>query len=264
MSIVFLARHEVKAQTDSTKRNQSIYLGTGYRQFYSRDQLMSPLIYEGAGMPLTMGYHSEGIKNTHRVDILFQSKQLTSAATIEYFGSLIANYMDIINGELTYSYLHKINSSKSRDFRMGGSFKNFIVFKDVKYVGHNALTVDMFSSLNIDILYSIAVFKKQLSFELSYPVLSYVIGRAISNGSPPVNLLESDIDSFETGAVLASGDFMSVKGFVDFNFVVSYNLVSSDHINMDFQYRFQYYQYDKLPPVKTGIHAYVLSFSYQF
>ncbi len=107
-----------------------------------------------------------------------------------------------------------------------------------------------------------------MEFKLTYALLAYVTGRMrIPKNWPPevAQALLQDAESLPVGAILKSGDVLTINRFTELTFQTNYKIVLSKRFTLGLSYWFRYYQYPKyLKKVVYGESQFLTGLSYTF
>jgi hypothetical protein len=240
-----------------------INIRSGIYTYYTRDEVYSPLIYDGLSVPINLEYFNTNDLRNYTIYFQYNSAKLSSSITQkgEASDDYLAHYFEFINAKLGFSYLRQIQNYGDWKLSIGGSVRNFFLYKN-QHIDANTsqFGLDIFADLKID-----ASIQRQindnnlLKIDISYPLVSYVVGRMYAPAEPPEKLLQFDV--LTIGNILKSGDFMTVNNFVDFEFNARYYLSISSVFDLNFNYGFQYYQYPKLFIAKNAMHSFIFGLS---
>ncbi|MGD2033451.1 MAG: hypothetical protein PVF73_00225 [Bacteroidales bacterium] len=254
----FLTAVEVFCQDsiDNCIAKHYISLKSGGRRYYTRDKVYSPMIYKGTGVPMDIEYHNHKTKRDYRVYLHYTQTKVTSSITGDKDG-FYANYFDLLNINIGFQYLRHIRSCSGWDIQLGGAWENFVLYKNQVLIYENSQwALDVFSDLKLACHVRRAINEKsRIQADISYPLLSYVMGRVYAPQHFPEKLLKYDEDELTVGAILKSGDFLTLNKFVNFQFSTGYFISLSKHFGLSMDYVFQYYQYPKSEVVKNAMHS---------
>ena len=247
---------------DTLNSHQAVYrisISTGIHRYYTRDKVYSPLIYKGTGAPLDIEYLNHKTKRDYRIYLNYTQTKVTSSITSNKDG-FYSNYFDFLNINLGFHYLRYIQSYRGWDIQLGGIWDNFILYKNQVFIYDNSQwSLDMFSELKVACHARKAINEKShIQADISYPLLSYVMWRVYAPQHFPEKILQYDEDKLSVGALLKSGDFLTLNKFVNFEFSTRYYLSLSKHLGLSMVYMFQYYQYPKPEPVKNAMHSWLI------
>ena len=237
----------------------------------------SPLVYKGVGVPLQIGYFNHKKLREYGISLQFSNTKLNS--TLAKDGIIkedIANYFDFVNLKLDFNYYRHVKDISGWQVYLGGHLDNFILYKNqaILYeswdngyhiVEQGQWAMDIYSNLKIACNIQKQLNKKNLIYvDVSYPILSYVVGRVYAPNNFPEKLLKHDEDDLGIGKILGSGDFLTINKFVNFHFKTNYYRSLGKHTGLFLGYAFQYYQYPKLELVKNGMHTLLIGLTVKF
>ena len=179
------------------KKKHQIIISTGLSKHIIQDDVISPLIYKGIKAPIWIKYKYFGDKYNHNFYAYFNQLELKSDITNK--DSYFSHYTDNINGYLSYSINRKIHSIRKyrTDIFMGGKLKSYINYRNHYYTinsqatsGEQSTSIDFILSLNkrYNSNYDL------ITFNLNYPVISYVLmsGMFNANVSPQIHEVDTD------------------------------------------------------------------------
>jgi len=227
-----------------------------------QDQVFSPLVFRGSGLAFDLHFQKAKRSRKHdlRLNIFSQpleaSQNQASLTTIQNNG--IA---------LDYSYT-KLLADRKWQYYLGGGWYNFVSGRNVEFILEDEIAFDLFSSLNI-VCQAERTFnqKHQIAFTISYPLLSYTVGRMrvpLDFPQGVFSAIADDPDRFPLGSLLRSGDLLTINNFIDLRTRVLYHYQLSGHWQIGMMYQFRYIQYPKFLDVQNGASQYSMIITYVF
>lgn len=234
-------------------------LGLGI--LYTRDHLVSPLIYEGFRMSYSIVYKYMGINNRHHITVSYHSGRLKCC-----FPNTIYGYI----GEFDYSYYrHAFALSKDRiHFFVGCILNNFYYdrysqFKPYYDQAHtDVYSYEVISSCNLAFMteYNLNL-KEKLALQIASPLCAYVSRPGYALG-PPEGQTKHPV-SMNIIEKLDAGKISFINHFFHFQTLAMYESVVFSRMAIRATYSFIFYQYRM--PRKTatfkneiGVEIYVL------
>lgn len=230
---------------------------------YVQDEVISPLVYKGAQLPLFLDFEIQNKKSSQIVSIFYDYLKLTSSITTNYptpsFYTL--NY----NAFIEYSYLRNIclfSASKIKLFA-GGTFKTLLNYRDHFYGGDTNYTYGEFIT-SIDMSFMIIKRFKSLndnfiSFRFDMPVLAYDFWNYLYNVNVPKDFVSSNSESNTISALMLSGKPVTINQYFDIEADISYSYFFNKYTGFAITYYFQFYNSEKVKSV-----SYTKYLNYQF
>ena len=247
---------------DSTNfSNLGLFLGASHISLV--DQTFSPITYRGSSLLIGLQYSHR--RTNSKQSVLVSANQPTLNPSLT---PAVRNTLNLMNVQLNCHYQRLISSAQWRAY-LGGGLHNFFSFRTFNIERNQEIGYDLFSSLNlaasIDRRFSSG---HTLEFSSTYGLLAYVTGRMrVPKDWPPevAQALLQDVESLPLGAILKSGDLLTINRFVEFTFQTDYRLPLSEKITLGLSYWFRYYQYPKyLGKVTYGESQFLTGLFYTF
>ncbi len=227
------------------KNTHQIGIDVGLTNYINRDDLASPLLYEGNQKKIGVFYNYKGMKNQHWVQVHIMTGELKTSAR----KSLADHYY----GQLQYGYTHLLSggSSANRTFWLGGNWDIMVSARDYSFFSSNysgAPTGTAVSTLNIALLCELLPFEKQrVVFFLSIPVLGYLL-----RNSYAVNSLD------------ITNRLISLNGYQRLRFSSLYEHTLSAYFKLRLAYWFLYQRYSQPRKTISVFHGLSGGISFQF
>lgn len=222
----------------NAKKNQ-ISVGTGIAKYIIQDDVISPLIYKGKGIPVWLKYKYLGTKLVHHVQIYFSRSDLHS--NITNLSSNFPHNTDNINAHLNYKLGRKIFSfnKEKADVFVGGQFLSYLNFQKHycnKY--YQSSTGDQNTSLGIVFMLDKRYNSRDdlISFNVSFPIVSY----SLSSGMYNANVVTDHY-----------GDFVFVNKLFEVQSEVSFYHSLNNTIALGLNYFFHFYNFEKHPDLNN-------------
>ncbi len=238
---------ESKAQDSLTMKPQHLLsMSTGLSNHIVRDDIMSPLIYEGSQLPILLTYNYQGIKNRHTITAFFDNLELTSSITDKGTSSH-SHYVKNLNVFLDYSYDRKAFTFEqiNTECFLGGRISSFLNSRILYYSNQNSEpSAEVMMNLALDALLEAKLDKSSddfLSFHVCVPLISYVLLDDRYNAT--IEYTESDLDKNLLGQILSKSDFVTLNKLFKLQTELSYTMFVGGSFGLEFQYRFQYYSF---------------------
>ncbi len=253
LSAITLFSQDTIMRQNTTHR---ISIKSGFYKYSTRDNVYSPLIYTGLSFPVNLEYFNNKENSNYTIYFQYTNTKLSSSITQKtYDGEYVANYFEFINAKLEFSYLRQYKSYSNWDLNIGGSWENFVLYKNQVLVYDNTQwALDVFSNIKLALNIQKEIQGKNLlQFKFSYPLVSYVIGRVYAPQHLPEKLLK--YDNLSMINILKSGDFLTINNFVNFEFNAKYFMRLGNRYDLYTEYGFQYYRYPKMNIVKNAMHS---------
>lgn len=249
----------VNAQEKSIK---SLQLDLGITHSSLQDPVFSPLVYRGTGFSFGLEFLDQKEQRNHSIILNISSQQLNSSlnpASITTIQNTVVS--------LDYNFTKLIGGKKWKYF-LGGGIYNFVAGRNIEFILEDEVALDLFSSLNL-VASTKRVFgdRHHISATLSYPLVSYVVGRmrVPRDFSQEVfSSIADDADNLPVGSILRSGGFLTITDFIDLRAAIIYGYRISGHWCLGLTYQFRYYQYPKFLDVKNGSGQYSATITYIF
>lgn len=222
------------AQPERPKKN-SIGFYTGAQLSSIRDELASPLTYEGSGVPLQLSYRFRGNKNRHSVYLSYSKSKLYPSAELPYGQHSLDHYQF----DLAYSYHHYLTSlfrEKVKIF-LGGAWDNHVSVRELYYVWNQSeIYGELISSLDVSPLLELKMGKKSLlTYQVTLPVVALVI-------RPPY-----------AGKGLVIPKITTLDRFVRFKNSLELEHALSRFFYVRLKYQYIYYHYPEPQRVQSGM-----------
>lgn len=174
MTFIFMLSHALPALPDKPNEN-SIGLQMGTLSSMVKDELASPLTYQGAGAFVQLSYRFGGRKNRHTICLSYSSQDLKPKTELSYG----RHSLDSLQAGASYSY-HRYVVSLFRDklkVYLGGVWDNHFSMRKLYYIGNASETFgEVISSLDVSPLLEWPISPKcRLAYQLSFPLAAFVL-----------------------------------------------------------------------------------------
>ena len=200
---------------DSLKSN-SLDLLLGVSHISLIDQTFSPITYRGAGFLMGLRYSYRRTKSKQSVLIEANQQMLHPR-----LNPAVRNTFGLTNVRLNYHYERLLRSDQWKAY-LGGGLHNFFSFRSFNVERNQEIGYDSFSNLNL-IASVDRHFKGRhvLEFKITYALLAYVTGRMRTPKDWPPEVAQAllqDAESLPLGAILKSGDVLTINRFTELTF----------------------------------------------
>jgi hypothetical protein len=152
----------------TTKPVHALGLSVGLSHTALKTEVISPLVFSGTGVPLSLTYRREGAKSKQYVQLQYQSPTLNSPFDFR---------MTVLDVFLGYGYLRKIKSFPKMNPKMnlyvGGEVQIMGSFRQMPQVGSNNTQAVMLNGLHLSSLLDYSLGEHRLEAHLSVAALSY-------------------------------------------------------------------------------------------
>ena len=232
------------------KKKHQIIISTGLSKHIIQDDVISPLIYKGVKAPIWIKYKHFGAKFNHNFYAYFNQLELKSDITNR--DSYFSHYTDNINGYLSYSVNRKIHSTSKygTDIFIGGKFKSYINYRN-HYYTINGQAISGEQSTSIDFILSLNKRYNSnddlITFNLNYPIISYVLMSGMFNANVSPQISEVDTDKNLIAQFFKNGDFVSLNRQFEIQSELSIYKSLSNSIAFGLSYYFHFYSFEKHP-----------------
>lgn len=238
------------------------YLAISVGSFHTslQDLVFSPLVYRGNGLVSSVDYVKSNTKTIHNVSLSY-GRQLMSPIKTENLSTSVEHFL--LNAD--YELLKTVGGTNNQ-FSIGGGFYNFISIRSFQFRYKDEFSFDLSSSLNLVGAYHKQIGQKhRLTAAISYPVLSYVVGRMrvpLDFPDEVIRPILDDPDDIAVSKLLTSGELLTVNDYIDFRTRIRYQYLLSNSFSLGACYQFRYIQYPKFKLVKHGQSHFKLELSY--
>ncbi len=138
-----LWKRRAKRRKKFAERNDSYKIGeVFFTQSGNQDTRISPLIFEGAGIGVTLENLMFGTKSLNTVQISFRYAGAKTEVDAE-------NIMQVFQGDINYSHQRRVNVPRGKLY-VGASFNNLINGRLYLPLGNNALSFDYSAALSAE------------------------------------------------------------------------------------------------------------------
>lgn len=235
----------------------SILAAVGIRVQAIRDPLLSVMTYTGTAPEYCLQWSYSGKKFLHWGRVGFSQGDLTSSITAPNKSDPKKNYETFIGGNLGYGLTRFIHNWNNLRLYCGGTWDTYGFYKTHNYnpTLYQNYSIDFFTTLGPALFTTVALYKRHtLSIRFSFPIADYVIGRTYVATMSPDGL----DDDYSFGSVIKSGDWLTLDKFVEIYTGFEYRVAIIDAVSLVGEYDFRYYNYSKLPRVKSTINTFYL------
>ena len=258
----FLLLKHVSAQENLDDGTNGLAVSFGAGHISISDPVFTPLIYRGTGFLTDISYASRQVKRKHSVTM-----SMTKSTLRPVLSEASMHTITTTGGFLHYTYQRNIKQSKW-DCYLGGGIYTFASLRSLTIGSNEEVGWDLFSSVNVVASFNRTLHEKHdIELTVSYPLAAYVVGKMrIPKDFPEEAFLDfaDDESAVPAGAILKSGDLLTMNKFVDVVTSVIYRLHFSGRFSAQATYRFRYYQYPKELNVKYGTSQFLAGFFYSF
>jgi|GEM_PF-1209270 len=237
--IVLISFQALLAQPDRPKKN-TISLHTGALSSSVKDELASPLTYEGSGTPVQLSYRFMGNKNRHSVYLSYSKSKLFPSAELSYGQHSLDNFQ----AGLAYGYHRYFASMSGKKVKiyLGGVWDNHVSVRELYYVWDmSEIYGELVSSLDVSPLLEFHLSKKsRLTYQLALPIVALVV-------RPPY-----------AGKGLVAPKVTTMNRFVRLKNSLELEHALSRYFNIRFMYKYVYYQYPEPKSVQSGMDHFII------
>lgn len=244
------------AQSQELKK-RALRINIGFNHYQNRDDLGSPLKYQGNESIFSILYHNTNTHRKHHYQIAFAKgspkPQSTSKSMTHTFGNL------------QYGYHRLITSQNNIAVWTGGIWNNAFSFRNYHYTRNNGeVTYEIHASFNISTLAELRLNTKNKVTLGSYlPLLTYI------SRSPYALRDETFLDDVIQGnsilfSLLKNGKLTSLHQFLKFDFYLFYQYAITPPLTIGMQYQWSYDRYPKPQTTSTLSNQLTLAFTYKF
>ena len=246
------------SQDSSGTSNQSQHLITfssGITTHAVRDEMLSPLIYRGTQMPLSLSYRYRGQENRHTILLSYDNSELTSSITRRIGGVPLSHYITDLHLTFEYSFAVRVVEMEclATSFFFGGRFSSFLNLRDHYFLrDNNHMSAEQVTSLGVYFLTETSLprtSRNVLNLELGVPCISYALLNSRFNANVSEEFDVIDLEGDILWQLFKKGNIVSFNRFFGFQADISYSIVFSRYVGCDLRYRLTYYafaQYEDL------------------
>lgn len=148
----------------ATKPVHALSLSVGLSHTALKTEVISPLIFSGTGVPLSLTYRRESAKSKQYVQLQYQSPTLKSPFDFR---------MTALDVFLGYGYLRKVKSFPKMNLYVGGELQIMGSFRQMPQAGSNNTQAVMLNGLNLSSLLAYSLGAHLLEAQISVAALSY-------------------------------------------------------------------------------------------
>jgi len=233
------------AETFKLKKHH-IGISSGLSFYKVKDEIASPMAYNGSGIPIQLSYRYRGIKNRHNICLSYTKSKLSPSTSFSYGQHNIEHYH--IN--LKYGY-HRFFTSLLKNkvkLFLGGIWNTNASLRKHLYDRNQSEPFgDVVSSLDLSFLSEFKMGEKnRIIDEISIPIIAFVLRPGYSGKFP------------------LTTDLTSIHRFIRFKNQLSYERSLSPFFNIRFKYNFIYYQYPNPQKIKLGMDHFSIEILYKF
>lgn len=225
----------------------SLSVGIGLSHTAMKNKAISPLIFSGIGLPISLTYRRQSAVSKQYAQILYQSQNLKSPFDLT---------SEELGGHLLYGYLRKVKTYQNGAFYLGGELQINGVYRNMPVnLNNDFLTVLNFLSVSGSMDYKLG--KHLLSAQISLAVLGYNMRRG--------NNLSDDIGNGVTDALWANAKLETLPKFVNTALRLTYFVpTTAKHVRWRFDYLGNYYGFTQQQYFGVLNNQLTASFTYQF
>lgn len=224
-------------------------LSTGLTIHSLRDELLSPLIYQGTQAPIVLSYRFRGTENRHTILLSYDHTELHSSITRRRGDVAIAHFNN--NLHLACEYTFSTRALEFDDLNtslfVGGRFSSILNLRDHFFLqDKDHMSAEQITGLGLHLLTETPLqspLHSLLSIELSVPCLSYALLNRRYNANVSEEFDELDFDRNLLWQLFSKGDLVSFNRFFGMQAEVSYMMIFGDHMGADLRYRLLYYTF---------------------
>lgn len=242
-------------QSDKQKKFL-IGVGSGYAYTQNRDDLTSPLRYQGGAVPLQGFLAYRGSHNRHQLSVSYSSYVLESQQRRN------ANFQEDLRMKLQYAYLGHLSAvwNDRVQIFVGGTWDNIFSMRAHQYrypVGLNAkeYSGEFLTSIGLKVvgIHPLGD-KRELALDVTGLIFGYIIRPGYGNSPTVPDAI--NVEEFFLKGLRPAG--LNKLQFLQVGF--EYRNSRSSAIDFLARYQFIYFRYPYPQPVRIGINSIELMF----
>jgi hypothetical protein len=252
---------EVPATT-SGQSQHLVTLSSGISTHTVRDEMMSPLLYRGTQVPMTLSYRFRGSENRHTLLLSYESTELHSSITRTVKDVAITHYINNLHLNCEYSFSTKaaVFENLNTTCFLGARLSGILNLRNHYFQNANKLmSAEQMTGLGIHLLTETALqqdSENSLRVEINIPCVSYVLLSDRYNANVSEDFDDIDVDQSILLQLFTKGHIVTFDKLFEVQADVSYMFFVGNHIGFDLQYRLLYYSFAQYQDV---LHAQVLN-----
>jgi hypothetical protein len=229
----------------SVKTKHLIGIYTGYCRNIIKDEVASPLLYNGSNSPFLFEYDYNTGKAMHAITLYILSTKLRSTNTNKNVST--SNYADNFNAFICYSYSRDANVFQHHDIKTYWGFTFLSVFNYRSLHFNNSNTIPFFEQLNClgaNFIIEKNVGSKKLDFarfKIILPFVAYVTLNDRYNAVVGKSLNGYDSDKGIFGQVISNGEIVTLNKLFEFQTELSYTKLLTEHLELKLEHQFHFY-----------------------
>ncbi len=243
------------SQEDSTMESfdshHLVTVSSGISMHTVRDEIMSPLMYRGAQIPLMLTYRFRGIENRHTLLFYYDNTELNSSITKVVNNESVSHYINNLNLDFEYSFAKKVTVLKDINTScfLGVKLSSMLNMRSQYYhYGQNLLSAEQMTGLGIHLMTETALLQEAdnyLRAEVNIPCVSYVLFSERYNANVCEKFDDIDLEKNIVWQLFKKGDIVTFNKLFEVQADVTYLFVVSNHIGVNLQYRLHYYSFEQ-------------------
>jgi len=258
-SIIFNLHMNSHMLAQQKKHYAGLHVGVGILE--TRDRLVSPLIYDGIRIPLSLVYEYVGDTHRHSAFLSYHSGKLFCC-----FPNKIYGYM----GEFEYRYYRRVTGfSNNLKCFVGGSWNSFYYdryssFQPYYDEAHlDVFSYEVVSSWNLAFMveYQMNLWEKWC-IQMASPLLTFISRPGYALG-PPEGEDRHPVD-MTFGERLESGKFVFINKYWQIRLSAFYELIFFRRMAVRGKYSFVFYTYEDYRKTGTVMNEIGLEVYYSF
>ena len=226
-----------------------------------RDKRVSSLIYSGLQVPSALGYIRQTDSTYRQIELGFMWGALSTDLNQPLRNTTMTRY----RLQLDVSHYSRIANLADGDLGLfvGGGLDNLLVFRESSFAGLNFGEFAGSLSIQPKIHYDFPLLKHKarLSYNLGFPVITFLIRQGYAN-APPAGFREDEDNSSFISKALESGEW--VLGFIRFDSQLKLSYYLSNGNFLSLAYGFDYYEYDDPERVAAVSHSFMFGTAFNF
>ncbi len=224
-------------------------LSSGATIYFIKDELISPVIYDGTTVPIGMHYEKTSGINSFYVALFFDKSTLRSSVTEinEFTESLQGHYSEYWAANFYGHFLSKIFGKENFRVMLGGRLHGLGVYRLHTVVPQLPWDIG-YGFLNLQA----ALQFQQTLFKLHWIDVNFAYGiGAIAMGN-------------QYGRVFTGSEWQWANEFKNVNSKISYHLPWTEKLDGGLEYRFNFHEYNKDLPYQLASHQILFLLNYRF
>ena len=236
---------DMRAQ-DSTAFEPQHLLGffSGISTHILRDDIMSPLLYNGSQLPIVLSYKNRGAKSREMFTAYYENLQLSSSIT-----NASTHYVNGTKALFEYWYCRQAITIPiiHTNCYLGGNISGLLNWRDFYYLKESkATSMESVIGLGLDALFETRFNEASINFlsiHFHTPLLSYMLLSQRYNVNVGNLTYDLELDDNMYWWVFKQSDLVTLNKLFEVRTDVSYTMFIDSTFAVEVQYRFQFYSF---------------------